>query len=727
MYKPSSIEALETRIAPAAIVTVSLTAGALTLSGDNGGATVTVTALDATHYMLTAGPDTTFTKGTDTGLFSLVLDGPIKSLDATFGSGADAFNLIGLDLKGDLNVNLGDGLSNAVTLSSVSAGSLKVTGGAGADTVATLGSGLVLKGSATFDLAAGDNGVAIGGTNFAVGKDFSYTGTTGVDGVLLSSKVAIKGAATINLGAGDATVAALGASFSVGKKFSIDGSAATATMGGASDDISITLFAPTLTVGGDLDIKTGAGTDTVANLTLGGNTSVKGNVSISTGAGNDNAILFLYGGKSKGVIIDGGEGDNTIGVALAGASTGAISVKGGAGTDTGFAVAIGGKVGAIDLDLGAGSNSVFGILASASAKSFNYTGGAGSDTVIFGGLQSKVAGGVTATTGAGGGSFGVFGLGGSIGGAVKLVDSSVTGETTSVFLAGVQTTLGGLDIKLGDGGGGVAIQPDLGGGIPLPIPSIPGLPSIPSLGGLLQGVTVKGPAKITGGASSDTVQIGGTGVTFANSLTLDLGGGDDQFVGPTSSPADSIKIAKFNFKGGAGNDTINFNGQGSLGAAVIDMGDGNNTAAFAGGDRPLAFASLTYTSASLAAESDGLILAKVQVLGKLDAQFGAGVSNFTTDNSIYGGTVNVVTGAGNDTVVLDTAPLTGYATTFAKAVTIDLGDNDDGFAVGGDQDALSFIITKATFKVDGGSGTNTKTFDETKSILAKPPTYLGFL
>ena len=718
MYKSTSIEALETRIAPAAIVTVELTGGALKLTGDNGDATVTVTALDATHYLLTAGTDTTFTKGTDTGLTTLILDGPFKSLAAEFGSGSDTLNLIGADFKGDLGIKLGDGTTNTVSLSSVTAGSLSVDGGTGADSVATLGGGVVVKGIAKFDFKAGDNGLAIGGTNFVVGKDFSYTGTTGADGLLLSSNVAIKGSATINLGAGNATVAALGASFSVGKKLSIDGSAAL-----TGETVGVTLFAPTLTVGGDLEIKTGAGNDTITNFTLGGNNSIKGNVSLSTGAGDDSAILLLYGGKSKGVIIDGGDGTNMIGVALAGASTGSISIKGGTGSDTGFAVAIGGKVGAIDVDLGEGSNSVFGILASASAKSFNYTGGAGSDSVIFGGLQSKVAGGVTATVGAGGGSFGVFGLGGSIGGTVKLDSASVTGESTTVFLAGVKTTFGGLDLKLGDGGATASIQPDLGGGIPLPIPPIPGLPSIPSLGGLLQGLTVKGPATITGGAGSDGVQIGGTGVTFS-SLTLDLGAGDDQFVGPILGFAESIKIAKFNFKGGAGDDSINFNGQGSLGAAVIDMGDGDNTAGFVGGDRPLTFSSLTYTSASIAGEFDGLLLAKVQVLGKLDAQFGAGNSSFTTDDSLFNGPVNIATGAGADAVVLDTAP-TGYATTFAKAVTIDLGDDADSFTVGGTPD-LSFIIAKSTFKVDGGGGTNTKTFDETKSILAKTPTYLGF-
>lgn len=721
-HEPITIEILENRIAPAAVVTVDLTNGLLTLSGDDGDASVILTAIDATHLAVTTGTDTTFSYKGDPGLSSLILDVPVKALDATFGSGSDSLSLHGADFKGDISIHLGDGATNAVTLDSVTAKGLVVEGGVGTDSVTTIGSGLALKGSASFDVKGGDNAVALGGMNLIVGGDFVYTGSTGKDSVVLSSKVAIKGKLEIDLQGAEGTVAALGASIAVGKTFEI--SAEEALTGEA---VNVALFAPAITIGGDLQITTGAGNDVIANLTLGGKTSIKGNVAIDAGDGNDSATLFLYGGKSKGVVIDGGDGDNSMIIALAGASTGNIALTGGSGTDMAVAAIIGGKAGAISMDLGAGGNTGATILVSGGAKSFSYEGGADSDMVAFGALNAKLAAGLTASVGEGAATFFALGLGGGVGGTVKLESSSTAADSIQVMLGGVQAKFGAIDITTGDGTAMVALQPDLGGGggLPLPIPPIAGVPVMPSLSGLLQGFTVTGASKITGGAGNTTVQIGGAGVTFANSLTLDLGAGVDSLVGPAAGAVEGVKISKLNFLGGEGDDAINLIGQGSLGAVVIDMGEGNGQVNFSGASRPLTFSSLTYKSTGLAAETDSLHISKAKILGKLDASFGAGNSLFETNDSLFGGTVNVTTGAGADIVNLDVA-LSPLGTTFTKAVTFNLGDDDDAFTVGADA-TYSFITTKSTLKVDGGAGANSKTFDESKSVLAKAPTYLGFV
>lgn len=735
MTESSLIEPLESRIAPAAVVTVDLTNGKLTLTGDNGDATVTLTAPDSTHSVLSAGTDTTFTMGTSTGLTSLPL-GVFKSLSATFGTGVDTFTVAGSDFGGDVSIDLGTGVSNSLTLDSITAkGGLTVKAGAGDDTVTVQGSGAQVKGAASFDLGdAGTNGnvLTVGGTSFLVGKDFTYTGGAQEDSIALSTLVGIKGSATLTLGTGDATVSAFGAGLAVGKKLSIEAKDEGAGANPTTDPAkraNIFLITPSLAVGGDVDIKTGAGEDQVTFGTVGGKSAIRGKFSVAAGDGQDNVIAFLYGGNAKSVKIDGGDGANTLGFALAGASAGKVDIVGGKDADQVYGIFIGAKAGDVTYDLGDAvdivdasnpqnttqqQNSLYSFVVSSTVGSVNFFGGAQTDNLLALNLHAKVAAGTFVNSGAGSMTALMVGFGGSSG-PVSILGTTAAADSASVTLVGAQTKVASVDIDTGDGAASIQLQPSLGS-LPIPIP-IPGL-SIPSLDGLLQGWTVKGSTTITTGAASDQVLLGGTGVTFGGGIDFDLGDGDNSVQGQV----EGLQAKFLNYTGGTGADSIDLQGRAAIGATVLELGAGANSASFAGAVRPIVLGSLDYKSTALAADADSLTLARVLVAGKLNATFGAGASQVSINDSTIGGKLDLKTGAGADKVYFDTlgyTPVMPLGTTFLKAVTIDLGADDDLLSIGGNK-IDQFITTKSTFSVDGGTGANTLTFTAADNQLAKP-------
>src|SRR6185436_17978760 len=113
----------------------SLTAGALTLTGDTGDHDFSMSALDAKTFQLKAAAGTLFhmdgTADTDTLQFT----SSIKSVTATLGDGNDHLSILGLNIAGDVTIGGGLGTNsvdfNAVTIK----GGLKITGGSGADSI----------------------------------------------------------------------------------------------------------------------------------------------------------------------------------------------------------------------------------------------------------------------------------------------------------------------------------------------------------------------------------------------------------------------------------------------------------------------------------------------------------------------------------------------------------------------------------------------------------------
>lgn len=175
--------------------------------------------------------------------------------------------------------------------------------------------------------------------------------------------------------------------------------------------------------------------------------------------------------------------------------------------------------------------------------------------------------------------------------------------------------------------------------------------------------------------------------------------------------------------GGVGNDTITFSGSGSLGALNLTLGAGSNSASFTGLIGSFTASAFNFTSTSSMAETDTLTLARVQVLGKFDARFGAGASALQIDNSSIGSLFTVDTASGADTVNLDTLDA-GTGVVLAKAATLTLGEGDDLLVLGGPGTG-QLLTAKSTFKADAGPGTNTLTNAMT-NIFAKTPVFTSF-
>src|SRR5260221_73358 len=113
MHAPiPSIELLETRIAPAGVITVTVSGGVLTLSGDVNANSVTVNALDAGTVDLVpaAGTHLLFHGADSAGTVNVPVAQPV--LVAKLGGGADALTLNGT--FAGLSIDLG-AAANALT------------------------------------------------------------------------------------------------------------------------------------------------------------------------------------------------------------------------------------------------------------------------------------------------------------------------------------------------------------------------------------------------------------------------------------------------------------------------------------------------------------------------------------------------------------------------------------------------------------------------------------
>jgi len=91
------------------------------------------------------------------------------------------------------------------------------------------------------------------------------------------------------------------------------------------------------------------------------------------------------------------------------------------------------------------------------------------------------------------------------------------------------------------------------------------------------------------------------------------------------------------------------------------------------------------------AAADALTLNRLVVNGATTLALGDGNNSVVIDDSLFAGAFNLTTGAGTDTVRLDTAAGTSKATTFNKAVKMSLGAGTDAVTFGGNTDAFQAI------------------------------------
>ena len=494
----SSIESLESRIAPAGLITVAYNAatGALTLDGaDNldhsarifqpapgvlrieGESGTEIESAGNVSFDVKRVLSLTINGGAGIDSFSLTNVSLVKTFTFNGGAGLDDIIAGNLLVKGAVTLDLGanggaatlDGLSTSV------GGDLTVTYGDGGGTVTLAALTSTIKGALTATGGLGSDLLMLGGGKLSVNKGIGMVGNGGTDQLLLTAA----GGSTVGKGAS-------------GKALAFDG-------GGGNDKLlvagSSAIFKGSLSfIGGD-------STDELvlspATLNIAGDLSMIGDI------GSDTSTFNIVSGVVKGAVtIDLGEGSNSFtsnAVLLSLGKT--LTVKGGSSTDnltiTGTNLTV---KGAVLIDHGAGTNSATispGLMTL--GDSLTYTSLGGTDTVNFTSSSSSVKKAVSINTGDG---------------------------TSTVNMGGAQLKLGALDVKGGTGLDSTFLTATsivVGGNM-----SFDGGNAADTFDLQSMLLTVKGKVSIMGGLGADTAVLLGDG-SIKGDVTIDLGTSTDGF------------------------------------------------------------------------------------------------------------------------------------------------------------------------------------------------------
>ena len=383
------IEALESRIAPAGLVTVQYDArsGELTLTGDaepnafeifqaapgvyriegkNDAATLTETSIDqAGNGAMTIGRLTKLTISSGDGddevslanlrkLSSITVDsgtgsdrvdgfnvGTSGATAFTTGSGADAVRLSGFStiVGGNLTVTDTDGgvvftLGAAVT---TVRGEFVVNGGLGADQVTSaadssvkIGRGIAFNGGAggTNTLELGDQGVIRIGRS-ATGKSITFTGAAGPDTLSVgASIVGLKGSIEMDGGLGADLLDLDGVKVNVGR--SLSGVSLLLSGGSGNDEIDVRGAA--VKIGGLVKLDGGSESD-LLDLTNIHRLVTNGSIELDGGVGEDHLALEAESLRLAGsVTMLGGDDADTVSIEADGTIAGSVSMMLGGAT-----------------------------------------------------------------------------------------------------------------------------------------------------------------------------------------------------------------------------------------------------------------------------------------------------------------------------------------------------------------------------------------------------------
>lgn len=392
MKKPTQpkavlIEALEPRLAPAGIVTVSVSGGVLTLTGDGADNVVLVSSPNANIWRLSdpdageqeAALDTKFRlAGQPDSAATATLDiaAAVAGVKGALNGGNDKLDLAGLLVNGAVTLQGGEG-NDAIFISGIYNGAITLDGGNGNDDVGVI-SGFI-NNTLTVKTGAGDDDVFFGTGNYARGI-------------------------TTDLGTGSNTFSLLTSS-----TINVFGNLSITSAGGVQNQQNYFLGMKSGGITGNVSIKTSAGN---ASYMLGRDDtdtlSINGGLTITGSAGNDK--VFLAGQVTVGGTLNAamGAGTNFITNSIVGENDdssqlkilglGALAYTGGAGNDSIYLecpeIIIGGN---FTTSMGAGENNVTlinstGLLIGGTLA---YTGGAANDTLEMYGANLTVGGKLT--------------------------------------------------------------------------------------------------------------------------------------------------------------------------------------------------------------------------------------------------------------------------------------------------------------------------------------------
>jgi hypothetical protein len=683
----SPVEALESRIAPAT-VTVDFTGGNLNLTSDDGAHIFFIDALDATTIQLKGGLDTVFQQGSDPTTDTLRLTGPIKSLTATLGSGSDNLVITGLNVARDINMNLGGGNNHVEIISLTTKGSLKIIGDAGTDSVILGNGNVVVRKDLSLQLGDNTNSLLVAAIPLQLGGQLTYTGGAGSDTArFASAEAVIGGNATFTFGAGNSELGLLDGSYKFGRDLIFDSTASL-----AAETAKLQISSSSVNVGRDLVFRDGAANSNIT-FNLIGSQLANRNFTVETGAGTyDATLLGTFGGRLLDFDASASSG-GTLTYNGSPNKAGQILFTGGNGSDSFNVGGIHNKPLSITANLGDGNNDSAIQLSASTIKGITITGGDNEDEINVNLLSSKVAGSLNIDTGVGAAIANLKLQSTSVNSEIRVINGSGPG-TGTLTIDALASKIAGISYTTNSASSSFS----LAGSIDL---------------------AVKGAVRVTGSAGSDSVDLGVAGGRIGKGITLDLGDGSNSVGGSFSG----LFTKSLVIIGGAGGDNLSLNGDGNLGVLKLDLGAGNNSALFVGVTGFVTAKTFTFSSATDVVDSDAFRLERVQVLGKFNAKFGSGASLVQLDDSIFGSVFTLDTGAGGDTVNIDTLGGNGDVV-LNKSALLTLGDGSDILILGGNG-TTQLLTAKSRFRADGGAGSDTLT-NSPNNIFAKEPEFIGF-
>ncbi len=676
----SAIESLEPRLAPAGLLTLTAAGGVLTISGDaadNGIQIVDIPSTGKWQINDYGGLTTTFRY--NGAIISAGDTIPAQStIIATLGDGDDQIEIrpsgtpSSMMLPGGITINAGKG-DDQVYLGSNTSQELVV-------------------GAVSVDLGEGDD-------SFDSTLNGTYTGAVKVLGGLGDDEVSFDGSSSdqvflqglvLDLGKGENTTT-LDAF-----RLSIAGALTIIDAGDVGVSPSINLISDTLTVDGVVSISVAAGDSYIG---IGDETTdvqqFGAGLRITGGTGNDEVFFLGIQTIDSGVTVDlkAGTNSTTFGNSSSFAAA-SLSILGGADADSVLvdndAVIV--VNAGFSLNLGSGSNTwTTDPGAQVTAGTLSYLGGTGSDTLNYAGATLRVLGAMTVNTGADG---------------IGNIDLD---PTTSAYVGGLLTFTGGkgnddvdfdtpdfrimagLRLSLGEGGN-----------------------SLSTAGTSLQ---VVGGVSYVGGTGTDALTLDNDSLIITKALSfVSTGAG----VNSLYVAATTASIGSVSYVGGTGIDGFylgNLDGVSTSrltvnGAVTGNLGTGVALAVISD-SRVLG--ALNLTLAGKSSESDSVVLFQSTFNGVVNINTGAGTSTASFRDVVVRGAFTLNTGAGDDTVSLETTADDSESHWFG-VVKILTGAGSDTINIGTNPavaDAVNNFYRAVI--VDGGADTDTLNPSQTGS------------
>lgn len=507
---PSSsvLESLESRLAPAGIVTLNLSAaGALTITGDAlaNDLQITESGNDWTIASHTGG-STLFKMNGGPALPSITFAAP-RSLNASLGAGHDEMLITSAIVPGAVSIDGGDG-NDVVDLTSTNIGGITAIRLGNGHDYFTAGGDLFFSKGLSVDLGSGQN-------TFDVNAR-TLLSNGGISAVAGGSVIELQ---TFILGAelGD-----------------VKGAVSLRTSTASSTDFEIgSQLADSLRVSGNLSLTSAAGDDKV---TLVGNVETLGTFAMNLGHGA-NAVLSDDAGLIKANALSYIGGNHQDSVTFANQVlqvAGNVGFNGGAGTNL--------------LDLNPASSLRIG-------GALGYIGGSGNDTLLIDGPSAVIGSTVSMSASTGNNAFGLNAASGSTG-AISFSagygnDIVDIGENTGA--SSLVTVRGNVTINTSSGSADVMVRDaDIYGNLTVNTAvAFGGIDTVRLIDSDFRGNVG---INLAGAAESDVVVRDGI---FDRAVTINTGAGDDYVAFDTDTDVSSIYSV---FEGyvrinlGAGND-----------------------------------------------------------------------------------------------------------------------------------------------------------------------------